>query len=295
MTDESAEHQAFDRLCAELRPRLHRYCARMTGSVIDGEDIVQDALLKATETFARAGVLDNPEGWLFRIAHNTALDFLRGQGRRENTFSNEDPNMIVARQIAAHDCEAAAVCLRTFMRLPVAQRSAVILRDVLGHSLEEVSEIMETTLPAAKSALQRGRERLRELAQEPDETRVPALAESDRKRLMKYVAHFRAHDFDAVRDMLAADVRLDLVNRLRAKGRDGVGQYLHRYALADQWWFAPGTVEGRAAMLVFDRHDPSARPAYFVILDWANDSVAGIRDFLFARYALDGADVVALE
>jgi RNA polymerase sigma-70 factor, ECF subfamily len=143
--------------------------------------------------------------------------------------------------------------------------------------------------------LQRGRERLRELAQEPDETRVPALAESDRKRLMTYVAHFRAHDFDAVRAMLAADVQLDLVNRLRAKGRDGVGQYLHRYALADQWQFAPGMVDGRAAMLVFDRHDPSARPAYFVILDWANDGVAGIRDFLFARYALDGAEVVALE
>jgi RNA polymerase sigma-70 factor (ECF subfamily) len=58
-----------------MRPRLHRYCARMTGSVIDGEDVLQDALIKAVEAQAAAGDIGNPEGWLFRIAHNTALDF----------------------------------------------------------------------------------------------------------------------------------------------------------------------------------------------------------------------------
>ena len=72
----------IERLLAALRPKLHRYCARMTGSVIDGEDVLQDALIKAVEAFAAAGPISNPEGWLFRIAHNTALDFLRRRNRQ---------------------------------------------------------------------------------------------------------------------------------------------------------------------------------------------------------------------
>ena len=61
-------HAGFEQLLAELRPKLHRYCARMTGSVIDGEDVLQEALAKAIEAFPRAGPVVNPEGWLFRIA-----------------------------------------------------------------------------------------------------------------------------------------------------------------------------------------------------------------------------------
>src|SRR3982074_1742169 len=69
--------EALAGLLGELRPKLHRYCARMTGSVVDGEDVVQEALVKAIEAFPQAGAIGYPEGWLFRIAHNTALDFLR--------------------------------------------------------------------------------------------------------------------------------------------------------------------------------------------------------------------------
>src|SRR3954452_23923647 len=82
-TGTAASKQNFERLLAELRPKLHRYSARMTGSVIDGEDVVQGALMKAIEAFAEAGPIANPEGWLFRIAHNAALDYLRRRARRE--------------------------------------------------------------------------------------------------------------------------------------------------------------------------------------------------------------------
>jgi len=295
MTGHAREDPELARLIAELRPKLHRYCARMTGSVIDGEDIVQEALLKAIVAFPQAGPLANPEGWLFRIAHNTALDFLRSRARRESVHAAEDPDMIAAPQNPVHDREIAAASLRTFMRLPVAQRGAVILRDVLGHSLEEICEIMDTSIPAAKSALQRGRARVHELAQEPEDIAPPVLVEADRVRLMKYVECFCAHDFDTVRAMLSADIELDLVNRLHVRGRDGVGQYFHRYALADQWRFAPGFVDRRPAMLVFDRHDLSGRPAYFVLLGWAGDSVISIRDFLFARYVLEAAELLELK
>ena len=51
-------------LLVGMRPKLHRYCARMTGSVIDGEDVLQDALIKAVEAFASAGPIQNPQAWL---------------------------------------------------------------------------------------------------------------------------------------------------------------------------------------------------------------------------------------
>src|SRR5258708_14043090 len=112
--------------------------------------------------------------------------------------------------IAAH--EFASTSLRTFMRLPVAQRSSVILMDVLGCSLKEVCEVMDYSLPAVKAALHRGRAQLRELADEPDDLPHPKMSEADRDRLGAYVAHFNAPDFDAIRSMIADDVRLGLLN-----------------------------------------------------------------------------------
>src|SRR6266404_5562740 len=83
----------LDRLLGELRPKLHRYCARMTGSVVDGEDVVQEALVKAIEAFSRTEVIAYPEGWVFRVAHNAALDFLRRRARQDAARSDEDPDM----------------------------------------------------------------------------------------------------------------------------------------------------------------------------------------------------------
>src|ERR1700675_4740229 len=173
----------IDALLAAMRPKLHRYCARMVGSVIDGEDVLQDALIKAVEAFAAAGPIGNPEGWLFKIAHNTALDFLRRRNRQEALRSGEEVDMIADPADAVVNRQIAGASLRTFMRLPVAQRSSVILMDVLGCSLQEVCEVMEFSLPAVKAALHRGRDRLRELAEQPDDLPHPELSDADRGRL----------------------------------------------------------------------------------------------------------------
>ena len=177
------------------------------------------------------------------------------------------------------------------MRLPPAQRSAVILKDVLGHSLDEISAVTGGSHAVAKSALQRGRQRLRALALAPEDEPVPFLTAPERDRLRAYVDRFNARDFDAVRAMLADDVRLDLVGRFQAEGRAKTGEYLHRYAEAEQWRFAAGVADGRPAMLVYDRDDPSDLPAYFVALAIAGDRIAAIHDFLLARYVLIDADL----
>jgi len=291
MTDEVRAE--FQRLLAEIRPKLHRYCSRMTGSPVDGEDIVQDTMIKAVDALPAVGAIDNPGGWLFRIAHNTALDFLRRHAREPVMQPAEDLNMIAADEPAEHGGEIVVTSLRTFLRLPALQRSAVILKDVLGHSIEEVSSITGATPAAAKSALQRARERLRQLAAEPQDIDLPLPSDELRARLTAYVDGFRTGDFDAVRRMLADDVKLDLVGKFSAQGKGTVGEYYGRYAAAaEQWAYAAGVVDGRPAMLVFDRNASLDAPAYFVALTFKGERVAAIHDFLFARYAMDGVDLL---
>jgi RNA polymerase sigma-70 factor (ECF subfamily) len=280
----------FEPLLVAMRPKLHRYCARMVGSVIDGEDVLQDALVKAFEARPAAGAIQNPEGWLFRIAHNTALDFLRRRSRQEALRSAEEVEMIADEWDAIASRQIANASLRTFMRLPVAQRSSVILMDVLGCSLREVCDIMDTSLPAAKAALHRGRTQLRELAAEGDDAPRPALSDADRARLSAYVASFNARDFDAIRAMIADDVRLELASRARLNGKAEVSRYFGNYSLVSDWHLVAGSVEGRPAILVFDPNRPDGKPKYFVLLGWTADKVATIRDFRHAPYVADGLE-----
>jgi len=290
-SDESPRAGLEARLTA-LRPRLHRYCARMTGSAIDGEDVVQEALMKAFEALSQQGSIEHLEAWVVRIAHNAALDFLRRRARRNSVLSDEDPDMLIDPAPSATEREAALASLTTFMELPVAQRSSVILMDVLGHSLEEISGITGNTVLAVKAALHRGRARLRELAQVPDDRPPPVLGEAERSLLAAYIDRFNARDFDTLRDMLADEVQLELVNRQRRKGRVEVGGYFTNYSRITGWTAALGFVDRRPAALIYDADDATRTPRYFVLLEWtATRRVLHIRDFRYARYVIESAEV----
>lgn len=280
----------FPAWLAGQRPQLFRYCARMTGSVFDGEDAVQETLLKAVESFPGFDALDHPQAWLFRVAHNASMDLLRARTRlpsaEENTLDEiADPTTPL------DDRSAARAALGTFMQVAPAQRSSVILMDVLGYSLEEVGAITGRSVPAVKAALHRGRTRLRELGAAQPDLPPPLLDEAERALLANYVDRFNARDFDAVRDSLAEEVRLELVARTRMNGKAQVGTYLHNYEQAKDWRMVPGTVEGRAAAIVCAAGGAAAPPIYFVLLGWRGREVAAIRDFRYARYVMEAADL----
>jgi RNA polymerase sigma-70 factor, ECF subfamily len=287
MAGDIVERDALNRLMTEMRPRLHRYCARMVGSVFDGEDIVQEALAKAAEALPSAGTINKAERWLFAIAHNTALDALRRRKRQAEVPLDSDSPDLPDRAPEADSWVAATASLATIMQLPVIQRSTVVLMDVLEYSLAETVEILGTTLPAVKAALHRGRVRLKALS-EVGESKQPALRPEEQTRLRSYADHFNARDFDALRNLLAEDVKLDLVNRLRLAGRKDVSQYFGRYGESLDWKFAPGLAEGRPALLVSNPADTSEAVEYVVLLDWVNDRIRGIRDFRYAKYVTDG-------
>jgi RNA polymerase sigma-70 factor (ECF subfamily) len=283
---------------AALRPRLHRYCARMAGSALDGEDIVQDTLIKATEHYD-AQTVRHLEAWLFRIAHNTAMDFLRRKALEKTVFVDEPADSAegqagdfaedtASQPDNAH--EVATLALRTFVRLPIAQRSAVILADVLGYALLEAADIVGASLQATKAALHRGRVRLRELAAQPDEAAPAALSASDQALVAAYAARFNARDFDGLRDMLAEEARLDLVARHRVQGRAAVSNYFGNYSGLKGVRVQPGSLEGHGGLWVYEGAASGAAedaPAYFVALAWQGGKLLAIRDFRYARYATE--------
>ncbi|HLZ83816.1 MAG TPA: sigma-70 family RNA polymerase sigma factor [Caulobacteraceae bacterium] len=277
--------QELGRLMEAMRPRLHRYCARMIGSAVDGEDVVQDALAKAAA--ADLGEIEHPERWLFRIAHNTALDALRRRRRRDGHDAELDLEGLGDPRAAADVRVAAAETLRVFLGLSPVQRSVVILVDVLGHSIAETVEILQITVASGKAALQRGRQQLRGWMDAPRET--PALPPAEVIRLRAYADRFNARDFDSLRALLAEDVRLDLAARLRLEGATSVAVYFTRYDENPNWRATLCLAEGRPALLISD----SELGDYVVLLAWRGERIAAIRDFRYARYAMEEMAVIA--
>jgi RNA polymerase sigma-70 factor (ECF subfamily) len=279
----------FEALVQDIRPELHRYCARMIGSVVDAEDVVQDALAKAYASLPVTAVA-NMRGWLFRIAHNKAIDYLRRSSHQRMEYLDEhtllaDPDPPLDEQ------ELVAIALSVFLKLAPKQRSCVILKDVMGYSLADISELLDATIPEIKAALHRGRTRLRELAKSVTADGLAPHNEQERELLSRYIDRFKARDFDAVRAMLADEVRLDLINRTTRRGLAEVGEYFHRYEQVDDWRLALGTSENRPAILVHDSCEPSSQPAYFMLLAWDGARVSLIRDYRYARYVIRDAEL----
>jgi RNA polymerase sigma-70 factor (ECF subfamily) len=273
----------------ELRPALHRYAARMTGSVLDGEDVVHDAIARAMAALDRAPPEGDATAWLFRIAHNVAIDQLRVRARRAGEQEIRDDDLISDGDEAARRV-AAGAALSLFLQLPPLQRGTVILKDVLGYSNEEAAGILDTTLAAAKAALHRGRARLRAMADAPAAARLTDPGEV--QRLQTYVDRFNARDFDAIRAMLADDVRFELVARME-RGRAAFETYFSRYTEMASWHLSVGTIDGHAAAILHDPRDPASRPIGLILIDWADGRIVRLRDFYHARYILDDA-VIAL-
>lgn len=260
-----------------LRPDLHRYCARLMGSIVDGEDIVQEALTRAL------GAGDMTRPLLFRIAHNAAIDALRRHERRFAASVDDVPDE--AAEDERVDPAVVHVALAAFQRLPVAQRSAVILKDVLGCTLDEIAASTGLTLLAVKAALVRGRATLRAHA---DDRRAPVMVDAEeRARLHDYAARFNARDWDGLRALLGDETRLELVARAERRGK-AVGEYFSRYAALPELRVVTGTLDGRPALAVYAPPD-APRPGSFVLVTWSGDRISLIRDFRYAPYAMEMA------
>jgi len=279
-------------LTAELRPELHRYCARLMGSVIDGEDVVQDTLARALVALDEVKDMPALRPWLFRIAHNRALDLLRSRTVRKvepieaaSDIADEtspDPMEVLMRQ------EAVETAVSRFAELPLLQRSVIILKDVLGEPLKDIADLLDLTVDAVKAHLARGRTRLREI-----NTQAAALAEARpvSAAVARYVALFNAQNWDGLRALLADDVKLHQSTYPIRAGAVDVGRFFTIYATFDSVRLEPAWVEGREVIAVFEQ-GAGKKPSYFMWLEWRGGQISFIRDYRYSRYILDDAKMM---
>ncbi|MDB4943313.1 MAG: putative polymerase sigma subunit [Labilithrix sp.] len=270
----------FMDLVAEIRPDLHRYCVRMMGSVFDAEDVVQDALAKGYYALAEMDAPPPLRPWLFRIAHNAALDALRRHEHRKVDMM-ADLGDFEAAEAPAADGPRVEAALEVFAALPPVQRSALALKDVLDCSLEETAAVMGTNVQAVKAALFRARANVVAARSRPEQP-TPA---ADLARLRRYADLFNARDWDRLRALFGEETRLDLASRLQRRGA-AAAEYFTQYAAGaprEELHAQAGFVDGLPAIAMF-RPASGPGPAYFVTLTFAGDHVALVRDYRYVPY-----------
>jgi RNA polymerase sigma factor (sigma-70 family) len=279
-------------LADELRPELHRYCARLMGSVIEGEDVVQDTFARAFVALEELDETPPLRAWLFRIAHNRALDVLRSRAIRASQPieaahdipdpGSPDPLEILMRQ------EAVDTAVSRFTELPTMQRSVLILKDVLNQTLQEIAAMLDLTVDAVKAHLARGRARLKAVNAEVKPQPMPRPPSA---AVARYVDLFNRHDWDTLRAMLADDVRLLQSSHEPRSGAADVGMFFGIYSRNPPARLAPAWLEGREVIAVYTDAQ-AAKPSYLMWLEWRDGRISFIRDYKYVRYVIDDAELI---
>jgi RNA polymerase sigma-70 factor (ECF subfamily) len=286
-----ARYLAFLETIAHLRPKLHRYCARMTGSVIDAEDVVQEALFDA---YRKLDTFDDKRPltpWLFRIAHHRCIDFLRRRGIRDAAESAAaEPDFVSPREAVGPALGKAVEHL--VLALPPKERACVLLKDVFDYSLEEIATLVDSTVGGAKAALNCGRAKLAEQPIAVPST--PAKSEGDANLLRLYVERFNQRDWDGLRDLIAADARLSVADRFTGRFVDSpyVGNYQR---VKTPWRMAAGSVDGEPAVIILHGSADGWTPGAVVRLDVAGGRVTRIADYWHCPWILSTTSALAID
>src|SRR5215475_14058161 len=286
-----ARYLAFLETITHLRPQLHRYCSRMTGSVLDGEDVVQEALFQA---YRKLDTFDDTRPlapWLFRIAHNCSIDFLRRRGIREDAESEVaavEPDSTPPVEPVGLGLGKAVEHL--VVALPPKARACVLLKDVFDFSLEEIAELVDSTVGGVKAALNRGRSKL---AESPPPAAVRN-ASPELKQIMRlYVDRFNRRDWDGVRELTSADARLNVLERFAGKFADA--PYFFNYERWSwPWRLALGEVDGEPVVIVLQRGADTWTPHSAIRFEVISQRIERIVDYIHCPWVLSAATTVTV-
>lgn len=299
-----AAHQAFTEATEPHRRELRVHCYRMTGSLEESEDLLQETLLRAWRGWSGFRGSASVRTWLYRIATNVCLDHLSRRERRvlpydvtapaDGTTSlpppsprpwlEPIPDSYLApladpdpQQQVVHRETVELAFLAAIQALPPRQRAALVLRDVLGLPAGEVAGILATSVAAVKSALQRARATMRRRLP-PDRAQWPARTTAtaqEREVLRRYVAALAERDAAAMAALLDQDLRVAFPPRdLWVRGRDTFIEGSRRYAPAGEFRYLEAGANYQPAVAVYLRPPGEQR---FRLLSLAVLRVVGTR------------------
>lgn len=303
----AGDQTAFAALLAPHRPALHVHCYRMLGSLDDADDALQEAQLLAWRSLGSFEGRAPLRHWLYRITTTTCLKVIRGRGRvplpASDLISLQPYPDRLLDQLTAGDADPAAAVeqrdsvalafIVALQRLPATQRAALLLRDVLAYSPAETAGLLDTSVAAANSLLQRARATLNG----PDSHGRPGrpLDATDRQLVARFVDAWQRCDIPSLAALLAQDAILRMPpQRAEFLGRQAVVDFFAtvpaggRLDLIDLVVIGANGQPALAAYLPDDRGD--CRGYGIMVLDIADGAISTITGFpdpaLFATFGL---------
>jgi len=320
---QAGDSDAFEELVAPYRGELHAHCYRMLGSVQDAEDALQETLLGAWRGLPGFEGRSSVRTWLYRIATNACIRLGEHRPRRllsidrapanpdvhhlgefvaDNGWLEPYPAALVEAAIPAGNPEARYEARETveiafvaaLQHLPATQRAVLILREVLAFTAAEVAALLETTVPAVNSALQRARAALHQrLPGTTQQATLRALGEARQREMVSaFVGAWERADIPAILDLLVEDARFTMPPiPAWFDGRDAIRHFLETRMFETRWRFLPTGANGQVAFAAYqerpgDPSDPdsSARVAFRLsainVLTLRGDRIAEIAGFL---------------
>jgi len=298
----SGDESAFGQLVGPWRGELHAHCYRMLGSDADADDAVQETLVRAWRGLDRYEDRGSIRAWLYKIATNRCLTLIEKRGKRELPTDLDASYEAVwlepypssrlewtaqlspeARVMTLESVELAFVA--SLQHLTALQRAVLLLRDVLAFAAREVAELLETSVAAVNSALQRARSVLSSLQPTQQET-LQALGESAQRDLVRrYMAAWESGDVDAIVAMLADDAKYSMPPLLQwFSGRTGIRRFLVDGPLREKWRFLPARANGQLAFGTYLRDGDQYVPAGLDVIVVRGSKIVEVVSFLEADF-----------
>jgi RNA polymerase sigma-70 factor, ECF subfamily len=275
---QQGDESAYLELVECHRSELHAHCYRMLASLDDADDAVQEALIRAWRGLGRFEARSSVRTWLFKIATNASLDIARRRKRR--AFPLEDGRRLAVGEspgdalvampwvqpypLEPADSPAASPEARYELRealelafvvaiqhLPPRQRAVFLLREVLGYSAEEIARLVDTTVPAVNSALQRARNAVASrLPRKSQQAELRLLGPDGVQRLARrYARAIEQSDIEALLSMLTEDATWAMPPLPDwYQGRDAIAAFHTNYVMAERWRHVSTWANGQLAI-----------------------------------------------
>jgi RNA polymerase sigma-70 factor (ECF subfamily) len=316
-----ADVEEFEAAASRYRRELFAHCYRMTGSIQDAEDAVQDTYVRAWQAFGRFERRSSVRTWLYRIATNACLTALQRRSRRPlpSGLGQPSPDPL-ARLLPEPSCvnwlepvpdhlvidaagdPADVVTARATVRLalmaalqvlPPRQRAAFILCDVLSSTPAEAAEVLDVSVAALKSLLQRARARLAKVPLSDEDLAEPS-DKGARHVLDRYMAAFEQSDMATLERLLADDAALEMTGTATwFAGKATCVPYLSAFAIGSSgdWEMVGLHANGQLGAAAYHRgNDGRYHPFAVVVLATTATHLKRITLFadpaLFARFGL---------